>query len=116
MVQGLFFILFICIKYFVGMPRKMRKYYGKKTWTETLYTNFVDENEFEWRKDFPEMRFRKVDILEGDTEFYLPEIPYACDYGKDSTCEFTVYGNFFENTNSFITDTEAFNWGKLNRI
>lgn len=95
--------------------KKMKKYFGVKTWPETLYHFQVDEDEIEWRKTFPEFNQNCRDTRAGDTEFYLPEPPFG-EYDKNSITEIGVLMNMFEDTNDFIKDTEKMNWCKKHRI
>ena len=97
------------------MTKKMKKYFGTKTWFETLYHFQVDEDEVEWRKNFPEFNQNCRDTLAGDTEFYLPEKPFG-QFDKNSISNLSTVYHDFEDTNEFITDTEKFYWIKRYRI
>lgn len=95
----------------------MKKYYGKKDWPETLYKERVDEDEIEFRKEFPDFARTNRATLPGDTEFYVLNPPFG-EYDKNSKeMNFNAHlGNDFEDTNVFIEDTEVFQWFYRNRI
>lgn len=95
------------------MPKGMKKYYGPKTWTETLYHYEIDEWDVEWRKEQGDLK----EIREGDSEFYLPSVPFDAEDDKNSVVQFGVlFSNDFDDTNQFITDTENLDWYKGHRI
>lgn len=95
------------------MSKGMKKYYGPKTWSETLYHYELDEWDVEWRKEQGGLR----EICEGDSEFYLPSTPFDASDDKNSISMFNMsFSNDFDDTNQFIRDTEILDWYKGHRI
>lgn len=95
------------------MCRKMKKYYGERHWSETLYFWTMDEEDVQWIKETNNVPTDKI-IKAGDSEFFLINPPFH-DSDKNSNVFFDAWNYGFDDTNIFITDTEEFNWYKRKR-
>ena len=76
----------------------MKKYHGKKEWTETLY--YTVDYDYE------------TGIEKETGGFILPWPEFFEDYGKNSFFDTT----YFDDKNDFITYSEVFNVYQLGKI
>lgn len=76
----------------------MKKYFGKKEWSETLYLSDV----------FDESTIKKNGEIEIDEEKVKHEYCIGMRFDWDKIMGFRDY-NVFEDTNEFITYSEIFN-------
>ena len=91
----------------------MKKYFGPKQWSETLYYWIMDEEDIEWIKENAEHDI--VNKQAGDAEFFQILPPFGVD-DKNSYTTFEGWMNTFEDTNLFLIETEEYNFYKKNRI
>lgn len=91
----------------------MKKYFGPKYWSETLYFWTLDEDDVEWKKIHDDT---SGVMIAGNCEFFLFSPPFN-EGDKNNVSSFLSWGDgMWEDTNWFIDDTEEFNHFKKNRI